>query len=71
MTSRIRDEKVGFILNEASLAREGGLPEEEVSSSFIHSLSNLLIINILIQHIFIRHRYRARGWGYNGELDKH
>ena len=23
------------------------------------------------QHIFIKHRYCARGWGYNGELDKH
>ena len=52
MTSRIRNRKVGFILNEASLAREGGLPGEEVSSSLIHSLSNLLIINLLIQHIY-------------------
>lgn len=36
--------KVSFIVKEASLAKEGGLPGEEVSSSFIHSLTNYLFI---------------------------
>ena len=41
-TLRLRSRKVGFILNEAILTKESKLPGEEVSSSIIYSLINLL-----------------------------
>lgn len=69
VTSRLRNRKVDFILKKASPAKDGWLPEKEVRSSFIHSLIILLINNLFIPHVFIKHRHCARGWGYNDELD--